>query len=113
MRWYTSDVEARIAFLKQHVPTVLIALPAWGGDRTSWFLPDDHESRYGCVRDQLLAVARQSGITTIDMTSVLCPAGSGGECPAYRERDGLHVDPEDAAMVLDWLLDQIGADANG
>ena len=107
MQWYASDVAARIEYLKQHVHSVVIALPAWGGNRSLWFLPPDHEARYTCVRDQLRQTALATGATTIDLADVLCPAGPDGTCPDLRERDGMHVDPEDAPMVFGWILDQL------
>jgi hypothetical protein len=59
------------------------------------------------VRDQLRDVAHRAGVTTIDLADVLCPRGPIQDCLNYRKRDGLHVDPERAAMVLNWMLDQL------
>jgi hypothetical protein len=107
MQWYSSDVEARIHFLKQHVPSVVVVLPSWADNSISWYLPSDHEARYACVRDHLREVAAGAGVTTIDLADILCPEGPDGDCPGYRHRDGMHVDPERASMVLDWMLDQL------
>jgi peptidoglycan/LPS O-acetylase OafA/YrhL len=107
MRWYSDDVEARIVYMKQHVRTVVLALPSWADDSIRLYLPADHETRYGCVRDRLREVALRTGVQTIDLADVLCPSGPTQDCPHYRQRDGMHVDPERAPMVLDWILDQL------
>ncbi|MEY2458934.1 MAG: hypothetical protein QOG30_764, partial [Acidimicrobiaceae bacterium] len=107
MQWYSSDVTARIQFLKQHVPSVFVVLPSWADNSISLYVPSDHEARYACVRDQLELVARQSGVPTIDLADVLCPGGPEHVCLDYRQRDGLHVDPNRASLVLNWMLDQL------
>jgi peptidoglycan/LPS O-acetylase OafA/YrhL len=107
MQWYSSDVAARIDFLKQHVPSVVVVLPSWADNSIALYVPSDHEARYACVRDQLREVAHRAGVTTIDLADVLCPSGPDHDCLDYRRRDGLHVDPERALMVLDWMLDQL------
>jgi peptidoglycan/LPS O-acetylase OafA/YrhL len=105
MAWYRDDIAKRIAYLDAHVGEVVLALPAWGSPLATWFVPDDHIAREACVRDQLATTARSAGAPVIDLAEVLCPGGPANPCPPLRERDGLHVDPEDAPAVLDWLLD--------
>jgi hypothetical protein len=107
MQWYSSDFRARLDYLNLHVPRVVVALPAWGGDTNNWYFPSDHEDRFACVRDQLGQVALGAGATTIDLADVLCPTGRDTSCPPLRELDGMHVDPEDAPVVLDWILDHL------
>ncbi|MEY2450431.1 MAG: hypothetical protein QOD92_5, partial [Acidimicrobiaceae bacterium] len=107
MQWYSSDVAARIEYLTKHVGTVEVVLPSWADDSIALYLPADHETRYSCVRDQLLQVAERAGVMTLDLADILCPSGPARNCPGYRHRDGLHVDPDRAPMVLDWMLDQL------
>jgi len=107
MAWYREDIAKRIAYLQANVDEVVLALPAWGGPLSTWFVPDDHLAREGCVRDQLRAAASSAGAGVVDLAGVLCPEGPVGACPPLREADGMHVDPEDAPMVLDWLLDAV------
>jgi len=107
MTWYTTDIAARIDYLTPRVSRVVLALPSWLGNRSSYYFPADHDLRFGCVRDRLLETAVAHGATTIDLATLLCPAGADGDCPDLRERDGMHVDPEDAPMVLNWVLDQL------
>ncbi len=104
MRWYLRDVEKRMAYMQRHVPNVVLALPAWGGPGATWSLPDDHQLRTACVRDQLSALAGRAGVRTIDLADELCPEGPTSRCNDLRSLDGTHVDPEDAPAVLDWLL---------
>jgi hypothetical protein len=107
MSWYTWDVGSRIDYLQQHVSTVVVALPSWLGNRRSFYFPGDHEKRFGCVRDQLFLTAAGHGARTIDLAGVLCPDGPESACSVLREHDGMHVDPEDAPLVLSWILDQL------
>jgi hypothetical protein len=111
MTWYTTDIAARIDYLTSRVSRVVLALPSWLGSRSSYYFPADHDLRFGCVRDRLFETAVAHGATTIDLATVLCPAGADGDCPDLRERDGMHVDPEDAPMVLNWILDQLAQPA--
>jgi hypothetical protein len=107
MAWYRDDISKRIRFLDAHVDRVVLALPSWGGRLVTWFVPDDHFGREACAREQLAATTAAVGVPTVDLAEILCPAGPAGECPPLRERDGMHVDPEDAPAVLDWLLDSV------
>ena len=103
--WYVDDIGARVAYLRAHVDRVVLAMPAWGGSKASFLSSDDHLERMSCVRSALAGLAARSGVDTVDLAEVLCPAGPRGECGALRDGDGVHVDREDAAMVLEWLLD--------
>lgn len=106
MRWYVHDVSERIAYMQRHVRDVVLTLPSWGGPGATWSLPDDHQLRTGCVRDQLRALADRTGVRTVDLADILCPDGPSSRCNDLRSLDGTHVDPEDAPAVLDWLLDR-------
>jgi len=105
--WYVDDIGARVAYLRAHVDRVVLALPSWGGKKASFLSTDDHLHRMGCVRDALSAYAARSHVEVVDLAELLCPAGPDGECSPLRERDGTHVDPDDAPMVLEWLLDRV------
>jgi peptidoglycan/LPS O-acetylase OafA/YrhL len=109
MDWYVKDVSQRIDYLKTKVHQVVLALPSWGGKKITWFLPDDNAARYACVRTQLSDLAATEHIKTIDLADVLCPNGPDGACNDDRSQDGLHVDPDAAPKVLDWVVDQIKA----
>lgn len=106
MRWYLHDVGRRVAYMRRHVGDVVLTLPSWGGPGATWSLPDDHQLRTGCVRDQLRALAERIGVRTVDLADMLCPDGPSSRCNDLRSLDGTHVDPEDAPAVLDWLLDR-------
>jgi peptidoglycan/LPS O-acetylase OafA/YrhL len=106
-QWYMSDVEARLTYLRAHAGQVVLVLPSWGGDLITWFLPDDHATRYACIRDAMRDVARRTKVPTIDLADALCPAGPTGACNDTRELDGLHIDVEDAPAVLQWLLERL------
>ena len=52
--------------------------------------------------------AKRFGILdTVDLATLLCPAGPVGKCSDLRDDDGVHVDPGHAPEVLDWLLSQL------
>jgi peptidoglycan/LPS O-acetylase OafA/YrhL len=106
MSWYAADVEARIAYLRGRVGSVVLALPAWGGHGATWTLPDDHLERESCVRDRLHALAVDLAVPTVDLAEQLCLLGKANPDSPRRERDGVHVDAEDAPEVLYWLLDR-------
>jgi hypothetical protein len=106
-QWYMSDVAARLTYLRAHTAQVVLVLPAWGGDLITWFLPDDHAARYACVRKDMRDLARRMNVPTIDLADELCPNGPVEPCNDDRENDGLHIDPEDAPAVLDWLLGRL------
>jgi peptidoglycan/LPS O-acetylase OafA/YrhL len=107
--WYVTDLAQRVMYLRQHVDEVVFVLPSWGGKKASFLSTDDHLIRSGCIRSAMRELAGRLGVDTIDMAEELCPAGPEGECTDLRERDGTHIDPDDAPTVLDWLLDHIPA----
>ena len=107
MSWYADDVAAQVTYLRTRVEQVQIVLPAWGGDPSTWFFPDDHLQRTACVRAELETVAGRHGAGLLDLADRLCPDGPRGPCPDDLRADGLHVDEEDAPAVLDWLLDEV------
>jgi len=107
MDWYVADLSARIDFLRTRVKQVVLALPSWGAKKITWFLPDDHAERYACVRDHLRGIAAYQHLKTIDLAAELCPEGPESECNDDRKGDGLHVDPEEAPAVLNWILDNV------
>ena len=107
MSWYVDDIGARVAYLRAHVDRVVLAMPAWGGAKASFLSSNDHLERMSCIRTALAALASRSGIETIDLADVLCPSGPHESCGALRDGDGVHVDREDAPMVLEWLLDHV------
>jgi hypothetical protein len=104
--WYTADLRDRVAYARAHAGEVVLVLPAYGGERATWALPLDHLARMTCIRRDLVAVATTLGVRTVDLNEVLCPAGPAGPCGDLHEKDGTHVDQEDAPQVLDWLLDR-------
>jgi hypothetical protein len=107
MGWYTDDVSQRIAFLRQHVRQVVLALPSWSGAHVTFMMPDDHRSRMACVRSALQAMATSLQVPVIDLAALLCPDGPNGECAPFTSDDGVHVNPKDAPLVLNWLLDSL------
>lgn len=107
LSWYADDVVARVAYLRDHVDRVVLAVPSWGGRKASFFSTDDHLDRMTCIRTSLLELAARTNLATVDLAELLCPAGPHGECSALREADGAHVDADDAPAVLEWLLDRV------
>jgi hypothetical protein len=107
MGWYTTDVTQRIAFLRQHIGQVVLALPSWSGALVTFMLPDDHRTRMGCIRSALQDMATATQVPVVDLASLLCPDGPAGECAPYTSQDGAHVNHEDAPFVLNWLLDSL------
>lgn len=105
--WYTDDLAARVAYLRTHVDEVVLAVPSWLGRKGSFLSSEDHRDRSACIRDELTAFAGTLALRTVDMAELLCPAGPAGECNELREADGMHVDPEDAPAVLEWLLSHL------
>jgi hypothetical protein len=107
MQWYLDDLEKRITYLEAHTAQTVMVLPSWGGTLITWFLPADHAQRYACVRRDMRDLAQRMHVPVIDLAEELCPAGPVDPCNQDREQDGLHVDPEDAPAVLEWLLEQL------
>jgi peptidoglycan/LPS O-acetylase OafA/YrhL len=107
MAWYVHDVEARVAYLRPRVGEVVLAMPAWGGEAASFLGGKQHLQHMGCIREQLRAMADRIHLDTVDLADLLCPAGPDGACAELRRADGVHVDHDKAAGVLDWLLDRV------
>jgi hypothetical protein len=107
MGWYTDDVIQRIAYLRQHVSEVVLALPSWSGPHVTFMMPDDHRARMACVRSAMQAMAAADQVPVIDLAALLCPSGPDGECAPYTSQDGVHVNAPDAPFVLNWLLDSL------
>jgi len=104
--WYTRDVAERIGFLRDEGAQVIMAIPSWPGERSQFVFPSDYARRMGCVRDALSALAAAQEVPTIDLAPEFCPAGPTGNCEKM-SLDGLHIDPDKAPAVFDWLLDQV------
>ena len=100
--WYIDDVRERIGFLRSKSVEPVIALPARFGKRASFILPDDYNDRIACVRTSMIALSLEANVATVDLDRLLCV---GDDCEGRRVRDGIHVDPEYAAEVLDELVD--------
>jgi peptidoglycan/LPS O-acetylase OafA/YrhL len=107
LSWYVDDIGARVAYLRAHVDRVVLAVPSWGGSKASFLSSEDHLARMACIRQALTDFAARSDVDTVDLAALLCPAGPQGACPALRDSDGVHVDPDDAPAVLEWLLDRV------
>lgn len=110
--WYRADVEARLTYLTSRVGRVVVVLPAWAEDWSGWVNPTDHRERTDCVRDTLRTAAGQvrnaTGDTTVsvvDLAAKLCPEGRS-QCAPFRQKDGVHIDPDHAPAVLGWVIDQ-------
>jgi hypothetical protein len=110
LSWYITDLAQRVTYLRQHVDEVVFVLPSWGGRKAAFLSTDDHLARSACIRSAMLDLAGRLDVDTVDLADELCPAGPEGECTDLRERDGTHVDPDDAPTVLGWLLDRIPID---
>jgi hypothetical protein len=100
--WYLDDVAARVDWLQAQGVTSILAIPARPGQGATFVAPDDVGERIGCIRRQLAEFATQRRLDTIDLDLVLCP---GGECDGARV-DGVHVKPDLAGHILDWVLDR-------
>jgi peptidoglycan/LPS O-acetylase OafA/YrhL len=107
--WYLADVANRVDYLRNEGLTVVFALPARPGTGATYVLPDDVDARFACVRDTLTPFLESLDVAIVDLDNVLCPAD---DCDRIRTIDGVHVDPEFAPEVLDWLLDESLAVAN-
>jgi hypothetical protein len=107
MQWYLDDVAERVSYLRRHVGAVVLAMPAWGGEKAAFLASTSHLERTGCIRDELARLAVRAGVPVVDLAELLCPAGPAGTCTDLRATDGVHVDAEDAPAVLDWLLGRV------
>jgi hypothetical protein len=101
--WYLADVADRIDYLRDEGLTVVFALPARPGSGTTYVLPDDVDARFACVREGLIPFLESLDVAVVDLDTILCP---DDDCDRIRTIDGVHVDPEFAPEVLDWLLDE-------
>ncbi|HEX2381801.1 MAG TPA: acyltransferase family protein [Acidimicrobiales bacterium] len=112
MGWYTTDLIQRIAYVRQHVGQVVLALPSWSGAHVTFMMPDDHRARMACIRTALQAMAESTHVPVVDLASLLCPAGPDGECAPFTSDDGVHVNSDQAPFVLNWLLDSLPVTRN-
>ena len=108
MGWYVADVTQRIAYLRQHVSQVVLALFVVVG-----FARHVHDARrppdsngLHPYRDAGHGDGRPSARRR-SRRGLLCPAGPSGDCAPYTSQDGVHVNPGDAPVVLNWLLDSL------
>jgi peptidoglycan/LPS O-acetylase OafA/YrhL len=102
IRWYLDDVAARVDWLAAQGVRPILAVPARPGRGATFVAPDDVGERIDCIREQLFQFAAANELATIDLDLVLCPDGA---CDETRV-DGVHVKPELAGAVLDWILDR-------
>ncbi len=101
IEWYLTDVQLRVESLRERGLPVVFVLPARLGERSQFSVPPDFEARMNCIRAALVPFAERLQLPTVDLDPVLCPAN---DCNALRTRDGVHVDPDRAPEVLDWLV---------
>ena len=101
--WYLDDIGARVDDLLSRGAVPVVGIPARPGSGSNFFYPGDVDARSACVRDQMTAYLDAIGAATIDLDDALCP---DDDCELLRTVDGVHVDPEFAPEVLDWLLDE-------
>lgn len=99
--WYLADVTRRVDWLRSEGLDVVLALPARPGSRATFIIPDDQDERMGCIRSDLMDLARALELATVDLDPLLCP---DDDCDAVRSRDGTHVDAELAADILDAIV---------
>lgn len=102
--WYLRDVSDRITYLRDRGLDVEFVLPSHLGERSIFTVPDDHPARMDCIRTALKEFLAAQQVPVIDLEEKLCPDGA---CNTFRSRDGMHVDPEHAPEVLDWLVEQV------
>ncbi len=80
-------------------------LPAWADDKSAWIYPPDHRQRMDCVRAVLQQSATDHQATVVDFASYVCPTGPTS-CLPLRQRDGMHLDPQNAPSALRWIIDR-------
>jgi hypothetical protein len=102
--WYLRDVAQRISYLRSRGLEVVFVMPARLGTHSTFMMPDDYNVRMDCVRTSLRQFIELQGVPIIDPEEMLCP---DGQCDALRSRDGVHIDPDRAPEVLDWLVTQV------
>lgn len=103
LSWYTSDLTARLTYLKGRAARVVIVLPAWPTPKSQWIMPADYAKRADCVRSATRSAASATKVTVVDLGAYLCPSGASS-CNTWRSSDGMHLDKARAATVLAWLL---------
>jgi peptidoglycan/LPS O-acetylase OafA/YrhL len=106
--WYLRDVAQRIEWLRSRGLTVVFVFPARLGVHSQFAVPPDYDARMKCVRAALIPFVERTGVATVDMDPELCPAN---DCEAVRSRDGVHIDPDKAPAVLNWLVGEVLAAA--
>jgi peptidoglycan/LPS O-acetylase OafA/YrhL len=102
--WYLSDVAKRISYLRGRGLEVVFVMPAHLGSHSTFSVPDDYATRMTCVRTALRQFVQLQGVPIVDPDPMLCP---DGQCDALRSRDGVHIDPQRAPAVLNWLVGQV------
>lgn len=107
--WYRADLVARLRYLATVADQVVVVLPAWAEAWSGWVNPPDHRERTDCVRVTMLAsveeVAPEVAVDVVDLGAHLCPDGPDA-CRPVRETDGVHLDPDAAGPVLEWLVEE-------
>ena len=113
-RWYRDDLVQRLEYLSEQADEVAIVYPAWSEDWSGWVNPSDHQARTDCVRATMRAAVADSGLAVheVDLVDLLCPDGKDA-CRPLRETDGVHLDPDSAPEVLQWLTDDLVELASG
>jgi peptidoglycan/LPS O-acetylase OafA/YrhL len=101
--WYLADAGRRLDYLDAQGIVPIVAVPARPGRGADFVAPPDVGERIDCIRRQMFEFLAARNVAVIDMDTILCP---GGTCDESRV-DGVHVKPELAPEVLDWLLDQV------
>ena len=104
LTWYTADVQQRLDYFKRFDVPVVFVLPADLGARSTFVMPDDYAARMTCVRSALAALVSRNSVPFIDLDPAVCPQA---DCNAIKSRDGVHVDPEHAVEVLNWLVSKV------
>jgi hypothetical protein len=102
--WYYEDLKARLSYLKVHSDRVVLVLPAWPGPNSRWIMPTDYLKRATCVREEMVRAASVRRVPTIDFGSYVCPTAQT-VCESFRNDNGVHVDADDAADALRWVLE--------
>lgn len=103
--WYANDVAMRLAYLSAKAQRTVVVLPAWSDEQSRWINPADHLDRTDCLRITLQTAADDAGARTVDLAELICPDGRESCLPL--RGDGVHVSPDSADEVLDWLMDQV------
>ena len=102
-RWYHDDLVARLRFLHERSPRVVVVLPPWPGENSGWIMPVDMVERADCVRAVMHDAAKETATPVVDLGPRVCPEPRACEHP-YRTKDGIHIDVAKAPEILTWLL---------